>query len=392
MERYTLAATCHFGLEAVLKREIFDLGYDITHVEDGRVEFAGDEEAVTRANFSLRTAERVLIKAAQFQAESFDELFEGVKGVSWEKYIPKNGRFWVSKASSVRSELFAPSSIQSIVKKAMVDELSGVYGIKNFPEDGEEYPFRVFILKNKVTIGLDTTGVSLHKRGYRIMQGEAPIAENLAAALIMLTPWKDGRILVDPFAGSGTVAIEAAMLAANIAPGINRDFNAKKWDNIVDPALWKEIRQEALGEIKQNVLSDIQAYDVDANVLRVARENARRAGVEEYIHFQVRDVKDLSHSGKYGFVITNPPYGERLEEKARLPELYKSFGDAVKRLDSWSIYVISSYEDTEKFMGMKASKKRKIYNGMIKTDYYQFPGPKPQKKTVKHMEISGDGT
>ena len=237
MDRYTLAATCHFGLEAVLKREIFDLGYDITHVEDGRVEFAGDEEAVTRANFSLRTAERVLIKAAEFEAGSFDELFEGVKGVAWENFIPKNGRFWVSKASSVRSDLFAPSAIQSIVKKAMVDELSGIYGIKSFPEDGEEYPFRVFILKNKVTIGLDTTGVSLHKRGYRLMQGEAPIAENLAAALIMLTPWREGRILVDPFAGSGTIPIEAAMLAANIAPGMNRDFNAKRGDNIVSFAL-----------------------------------------------------------------------------------------------------------------------------------------------------------
>ena len=380
MEKYTLAATCHFGLEAVLKREIFDLGYDITHVEDGRVEFAGDEEAVTRANFSLRTAERVLIKAAEFEAGSFDELFEGVKAVSWDRFIPKNGRFWVSKASSVRSELFAPSAIQSIVKKAMVDELSAVYGIKTFPEDGEEYPFRVFILKNKVTIGLDTTGVSLHKRGYRLMQGEAPIAENLGAALVMLTPWKDGRILVDPFAGSGTIPIEAAMLAANIAPGLNRDFNAKRWDNIVSPGLWKDCREEAEESIKKDITADIQAYDIDGELLKVARENAARAGVEKYIHFQTRDVRDLSHAKKYGFIITNPPYGERLEEKKKLPELYRSFGEALRRLDSWSVYVISSYEDTEKYLGMKASKKRKIYNGMIKTDYYQFPGPKPPKK------------
>ena len=380
MDRYTLAATCHFGLEAVLKREIFDLGYDITHVEDGRVEFAGDEEAVTRANFSLRTAERVLIKAAEFEAGSFDELFEGVKGVAWENFIPKNGRFWVSKASSVRSDLFAPSAIQSIVKKAMVDELSGVYGIKSFPEDGEEYSFRVFILKNKVTIGLDTTGVSLHKRGYRLMQGESPIAENLAAALIMLTPWREGRILVDPFAGSGTIPIEAAMLAANIAPGMNRDFNAKRWDNIVSPRLWKDREEEARELIKSDPASDIQAYDIDGELLKVARENAARAGVDKYIHFQTRDVKDLSHAKKYGFIITNPPYGERLEEKKRLPELYRSFGAALKRLDSWSVYVISSYEDTEKYLGMKAAKKRKIYNGMIRTDYYQFPGPKPPKR------------
>ena len=380
MEKFTLAATCHFGLEAVLKREIFDLGYDIVHVEDGRVEFAGDKEAVTRANFSLRSAERILIKAAEFDAESFDELFEGVKAVRWERFIPKNGRFWVSKASGVRSELFAPSAIQSIVKKAMVDELSSVYGIKTFPEDGEDYPLRVFILKNRVTIGLDTTGVSLHKRGYRLMQGEAPIAENLAAALVMLTPWKDGRILVDPFAGSGTIAIEAAMLAANIAPGLGRDFNAKRWDNIIDKRLWSEVAEELGGEIKTKIDADIQAYDIDSNILKVARENAGRAGVDGFIHFQTRDVKDLSHSGKYGFVITNPPYGERMEDKEKLPGLYRSFGEALKRLDTWSVYVISSYEDTEKYLGMKAGKKRKIYNGMIKTDYYQFIGPKPPKK------------
>ena len=286
----------------------------------------------------------------------------------------------MSKASSVRSELFAPSAIQSIVKKAMVDELSSFYGINTFPEDGEEYPFRVFILKNKVAIGLDTTGVSLHKRGYRLMQGEAPIAENLAAALVMLTPWRDGRILVDPFAGSGTIAIEAAMLAANIAPGMNRDFNAKRWGNIVNPDLWKECEEEAREMVKSDLSSDIQAYDIDGGLLKVARENAARAGVDKYIHFQTRDVRDLSHSKKYGFIITNPPYGERLEEKKKLPELYRSFGEALKRLDSWSVYVISSYEDTEKYLGMKAAKKRKIYNGMIKTDYYQFPGPKPPKK------------
>ncbi len=382
-KKFTLAATCHFGLEAVLKREIFDLGYDIEHVEDGRVEFAGDEEAVTRANFSLRTAERVLIKAAEFEAEDFDSLFEGVRNVRWEKFIPKNGRFWVSKAAGVRSKLFAPSAIQSIVKKAMVDELSDYYGIKHFPEDGESYPLRVFILKDRVTIGLDTTGISLHKRGYRLKQGEAPIAENLAAALIMLTPWKDGRILVDPFAGSGTFAIEAAMMAANMAPGVGRDFNAKKWDNLIDGRLWKQTDEEARELVKNGIEADIQAYDIDPAVLKVARENAARAGVEKYIHFQVRDVKDLSHSKKYGFVITNPPYGERLEEKSRLPEIYRSFGDALKKLDSWSVYVISSYRDTEKYLGMKAQKKRKIYNGMIKTDYYQFPGPKPDKRREK---------
>ncbi len=379
MERLSLIATCHFGLEAVLKREIYDLGYDTERVEDGRVEFAGDAEAVTRANIFLRTAERILIKAAEFEAMDFDSLFEGVKAAAWERFIPKNARFWVSKAAGVRSELFSPAAIQSIVKKAIVDELSVKYGLTHFPEDGEEYPLRVFILKNRVTIGLDTTGVSLHKRGYRLKQGEAPIAENLAAALIMLTPFKDGRNLADPFAGSGTIPIEAAMMAADIAPGAGRSFNAQKWPNIVPFKLWKEITAEAREQRKDRIASKILACDIDPAVLKVAEENAERAGVRKFIRFEVRDVKDFSAEDEYGFIITNPPYGERLEEKEALPALYKSLGEAVKKLPTWSVYLISSFSDTEKYMGKRAQKKRKLYNGMIRTDLYSFPGPKPGK-------------
>ncbi|MCR5627729.1 MAG: class I SAM-dependent RNA methyltransferase, partial [Lachnospiraceae bacterium] len=366
--------------EAVLKREIYDLGYDIEKVTDGRVEFIGDEEAVARANIFLRTAERILIKCADFTAESFEELYQGIKAVHWEERIPKNGRFWVTKASSVRSKLFSPSDIQSIVKKAMVDEMAEHYGVNVFPEDGEDYPLRIFILKDEVTAGLDTTGMSLHKRGYRTMQGEAPIAENLAAGLIMLTPWKDGRILADPFAGSGTIPIEAALMAANIAPGMHRGFTAQKWESI-PASLWSDAVEEA-GDLIKPPLKDtvIDALDIDGKLLEVARANAKRAGVDKYIRFCEGDAGRFVHDGSYGFIITNPPYGERLEDKNSLPKIYSSFGAALKKLDNWSLYMITSYEACEKQLGLKAAKKRKIYNGMIKTDFYQFPGKKPVRE------------
>ncbi|MCR4908013.1 MAG: class I SAM-dependent RNA methyltransferase [Lachnospiraceae bacterium] len=377
MRGLELTATCHFGLEAVLKREIYDLGYDVTSVSDGRVEFSGDEEAVARADIFLRSAERILIKVGSFHAETFDELFEGTKALDWESFLPRDARFWVKKASSVRSKLFSPSDIQSIVKKAIVDRLSGIYHIQRFPETGAEYPLRVFLLKDEVFIGLDTTGESLHKRGYRKMQGEAPIAENLAAALILLTPWKRGRILVDPFAGSGTIPIEAAMIAANLAPGRNRSFTAQNWEELISPSVWKEAFEEASSLELSGAESDIQGYDIDSSVLKVARQNAERAGVGKWIHFQERDMRALSHPKKYGFIITNPPYGERMEDKKNLPVLYTDFGHALDRLDTWSVYLISSFDGTEKYLNRKAAKKRKIYNGMIRADYYQFPGPRP---------------
>ncbi len=377
MRRLELIATCHFALEAVLKREIYDLGYDVTAVTDGRVEFSGDEEAVARANIFLRSAERIMIKAGSFHAETFDELFEETKALPWESFLPKDARFWVKKASSVRSKLFSPSDIQSIVKKAIVDRLSGIYHIQRFPETGQDFPLRVFLLKDEVSIGIDTTGESLHKRGYRKMQGEAPIAENLAAALILLTPWKRGRILVDPFAGSGTIPIEAAMMAAKLAPGRNRSFTAGSWEELIPPTVWKEAFEEARSLEQPGTDSDIQAYDIDGALLKVARENAERAGVGGWIHFQERDMRELSHPKKYGFIITNPPYGERMEDKKNLPALYTDFGKALEKLDTWSVYLISSYDGTEKYLKRKAAKKRKLYNGMIRTDFYQFPGPKP---------------
>ena len=375
-----LVAPCHFGMEAVLKREILDLGYEISQVEDGRVTFLGDLEAVAYANVFLRTTERILIKVGKIHAETFDELFEGTKALPWEDYIPEDGKFWVAKANSIKSKLFSPSDIQSIMKKAMVERLKTVYHRERFEETGAEYPIRVSILKDEVLIGLDTSGVSLHKRGYRQMTAPAPITETLASALILFTPWKKDRILVDPFCGSGTFPIEAAMLAANMAPGMKRHFLAEKWENLIPIRHFEDAREEAADLVDLSVETDIQGYDIDGEIIKAARANARMAGVEQLIHFQQRPVSELSHPKKYGFVITNPPYGERLEEKKNLPALYKEMGDAIRRLDSWSEYVITAYEEAEKYIGRKADKNRKIYNGMMKTYFYQFLGPRPPKR------------
>ncbi len=380
MNKYELIAPCHFGMEAVLKREIQDLGYEITAVEDGRVTFAGDESAICRANIFLRTAERILLKVAAFKATTYDELFEGTKAVKWENYIPKDGKFWVAKAASIKSKLFSPSDIQSIIKKAMVEKLKETYRVSWFEEDGAAYPLRVSIMKDIVTIGMDTSGDSLHKRGYRKLVSKAPVAENLAAAMIMLTPWNKDRILVDPFCGCGTIPIEAAMIAANIAPGLNRDFTAEDWNNIVARKNWYNAVNEANDMIDMSVRPDIQGYDIDGDIIKAAKDNAELAGVSEMIHFQKRPVAELRHPKKYGFIITNPPYGERIGEKELLPTLYGQLGDAMKLLDSWSAYIITGYSDVEKYIGRKADKNRKIYNGMMKTYYYQFMGPKPPKK------------
>lgn len=385
MRTFDLLVPCHFGLEAVLKREIYDLGYEITKVEDGRVTFEGDEEAICRANIFLRTAERVMIQVGRFKATTFEELFQGIKNLPWEEYIPEDGKFWVKKASSINSKLFSPSDIQSIAKKAMVERMKQKYHKEWFKEDGAAYPVRIFLLKDEVTVALDTSGDSLHKRGYRTMTSKAPLTETLAASLIMLTPWRKDRILVDPFCGSGTFPIEAAMIAANIAPGMNRDFTAEEWTNMIDRKLWYECVKEAEDMIDTTVKVDIQGYDIDGDVIKAARENAKRAGVEHMIHFQQRVVADLSHPKKYGFIITNPPYGERLEDKADLPALYTQIGQAYQRLDSWSMFLITSYTDTEKYIGRKADKNRKIYNGMLKTYFYQFLGPKPPKKRNKEI-------
>ena len=384
MKTFELIAPCHFGLEAVLKKEILDLGYEISLVEDGRVTFIGDDEAICRANVFLRTAERVLLKAGSFKAETFEELFQGTRNIPWEDFIPEDGKFWVTKASSIKSKLFSPSDIQSIMKKAMVERLKNRYGVTWFPENGASYPLRVFLYKDMVTVGIDTSGESLHKRGYRTLTSKAPITETLAAALILLTPWNRDRILVDPFCGSGTFPIEAAMMAANMAPGMNRSFLAEEWRNVIKRKCWYEAMDEAGDLVEEDVQVDIQGYDVDGDIVKAARTNAQSAGVDHMIHFQQRPVSALSHPKKYGFIISNPPYGERIEEKENLPALYREIGERFAALDAWSMYLITSYEDAQKYIGRKADKNRKIYNGMLKTYFYQFMGPKPPRRSQEN--------
>ncbi|MDO5100556.1 MAG: class I SAM-dependent RNA methyltransferase [Eubacteriales bacterium] len=379
-DRVILTAPCHFGTEAVLKREIQDLGYDIVTVEDGRVTFSGDRQAICYSNIFLRTAERILWRLDSFEARSFEELFTAVKAFAWERILPKDAKFWVAKVSSVKSKLFSPSDIQSIVKKAMVERMKAFYGLDYFPETGAQFPLRIFIMKERVEIGLDTTGLSLHKRGYRLHAGGAPIKETLAAALIMLTPWRENRHLVDPFCGSGTFLIEAAMIGANLMPGLKRSFLAEEWTHIISPQLWEDVREDARSLATPDVELSLQGYDIDDEVIKIARENAKRAGVDHLIHFQCRGIDRLSHPKSYGFVITNPPYGERLEEKEALPALYREIGKAMDRLPTWSFYLITGYDQTQQGIGKQAAKNRKIYNGMLQTYFYQYPGPKPPKK------------
>ena len=378
---YEFIAPCHFGMEAVLKREILNLGLEIIRVEDGKVTFKGDESAFARANIFLRTTERILLKVGSFKATTFDELFEGTKALPWENFIPRDGKFWVTKANSVRSALFSPSDIQSIMKKAMVEQLKTKYKVDWFSETGADYAVRVSLLKDEVTVGIDTSGESLHKRGYRKLTSLAPITETLAAAIILHTPWKADRILVDPFCGCGTFPIEAALIGMNIAPGINRNFAAENF-SFLDKKIWDEARAEARDLIKHDVELSIQGYDIDNDIISAARQNAKLAGVSDKIHFQAQDVRNLSNSNKYGFIITNPPYGERMEDKKDMPALYKLIGRVYNSLDSWSMFLITGYEEAENFIGRKADKNRKIYNGMLKSYLYEYMGPKPPKVII----------
>ena len=386
--RFEYIAPCHFGLEAVTKREVTALGYEITRVSDGRVCFAGDERAMARANIFLRTAERVLLKAGEFTARTWDELFEETYALPWEIYIPKGGRVWVTKANSVKSKLFSPRDFQTIIQKAVISRLQNAWNMegRRLPMDGPDYALRVSAVKDEVTIGIDTSGESLHKRGYRVNTVKAPITETLAAALLMLTPWHRDRILVDPFCGSGTFLIEAAMLAADIAPGMERNFAATRWANLLPKQYWYDAYDEArdlrasAGREALREICDLQGYDIDPEAIEAAKKNAKNAGVSDLIHFQVRDVRELNHRKKYGFILTNPPYGERLSDEEEVPVLYRALGERFAALDDWSMYVITGCEKAEQYIGRKADKNRKIYNGMMKTYFYSYLGEKPPKR------------
>ncbi|MBN2222325.1 MAG: class I SAM-dependent RNA methyltransferase [Vallitaleaceae bacterium] len=382
MERFELTAPCMFGLEAVLKDELKKLNYSIVKVVDGRVTFEGDALAICRSNLWLRTAERVLIDIAEFKATTFDELFEQIKALPWEKYIPKDGKFWVKKASSIKSKLFSPRDIQSIVKKAMVERLKTAHNIAMISETGNEYPVRIFINKDIVSVSLDTSGDALYKRGYRQATTKAPIRETLAAALVLLSPWRPDRVLVDPFCGSGTIPIEAAMIGLNMAPGMNREFQAESWENLVPKKLWMEAADEAQKAIRKDIELNIQGFDMDYKVIQIARENAANAFVDEFIHFQDRPVKELSTKRHYGVIVTNPPYGERLEDQESIKPLYQEMGEVFLKMEDWSYTIITSFDEFQRYFGRQATKNRKLYNGMLKTYIYQYLGPKPPYRSL----------
>ena len=380
MKNYTLVAPCFFGVEKMLAREIKNLGYEIIKTEDGRVTYKTDEYGIAKSNIYLRCAERVHLKVAEFEARSFDELFEGTKRINWAKYIPFGAQFPISKASSIKSKLYSTPDIQSIVKKAVVESLKKSYletGL--LKEDKEKYPIYVFIHKDKVTLTIDTSGTALHKRGYRERANKAPIRETLAAAIMELVPWRPGRTLVDPMCGSGTLLIEAAMKGINMAPGLNREFISEKW-RTMDKKIWWDVRREAYAQFDEDANFKIYGYDIDEEALEIARENAEIAGVEDYIEFRYGDATDFSSDEEYGFIVTNPPYGERLEDADTVKMLYKQLGYTFRKLKNWSYYLITSYEDFENEFGQEATKRRKLYNGMLKSNLYQYIGPRPPKK------------
>ena len=377
---YTLISPCFFGMEKMLANEIKNLGFEIVKTEDGRVTYKTDEYGIAKANMWLRCAERVHLKIAEFEAKSFDELFEGTKRINWAKYIPYGAQFPITKASSIKSKLHSIPDIQSIVKKAVVESLKKSYletGL--LKEDKEKYPIYVFIHKDKVTLTIDTSGTALHKRGYRERANKAPIRETLAAAIMELVPWRPGRTLVDPMCGSGTLLIEAAMKGINMAPGMNREFISESW-RTMDKKIWWDVRREAYAKLDEDTQFKIYGYDIDEEALEIARENAEIAGVSDYIEFRYGDATEFSSDEEYGFIVTNPPYGERLEDTDTVKMLYKQLGYTFRKLKNWSYYLITSYEDFENEFGQEATKRRKLYNGMLKSNLYQYIGPKPPKK------------
>ena len=378
MAKHELIATSAFGIEAVVARELRDLGYEDVTVENGRVTFIGNEEAICKSNLWLRCADRVYLKVGEFTATTFEELFQQVKALPWQNYLPVDANFPVN-GKSVKSKLFSLSDIQAISKKAIVEKMKETYLQEWFEESGSKYPIMVSILKDRVTVSIDTSGPGLHKRGYREVGSEAPLKETLAAAMIKISRWRPDRILIDPLCGSGTIPIEAALIGRNIAPGLNRNFISEEWD-FISKELWKRIKKEAYEAIEYDRELSIYGYDRDGRVINVAMNNGIEAGVDDCIHFQKRSVEELSSKKKYGYLICNPPYGERLSEKREVEGLYREMGKIFTQLDTWSYYVITSHEGFQESFGKKADKNRKLYNGRIKCYYYQYSGPRPPRK------------
>ncbi|HBR03850.1 MAG TPA: RNA methyltransferase [Ruminiclostridium sp.] len=383
MKKLRLFATAAFGVESVVARELKHLGYEDTVTDNGRIFFDGDMDAICRANLWLRAAGRVHVLMGEFTANTFDELFEKTKAIPWEEWLPKDVEFPVT-GGCVKSTLMSISDCQSIIKKAIVERLKKVYGIEIFPETGPRYRVDFNILKDQVTLSIDTSGSGLHKRGYRSLAYTAPIKETLASALILISHWSPGRFLIDPLCGSGTIPIEAALMAKNKAPGLDRDFDCQEWPNIPKET-WYRALNEARDLMKPKPSGDvlIQGYDINPEAVSMANYHARQAGVADLVHIQTRDVRELSSKVKYGFIITNPPYGQRIGEKKENNRLYENMGKSFERLSTWSYYIINADSDFEKFFGRKADKNRKLYNGGLLCYYYQYFGPKPPRQQDK---------
>jgi len=379
MGKYTLIATAAMGIEAVVAQEVRELGYECS-VENGKVVFEGDESAICRSNLWLRTADRVKLKVGEFKATTFDELFEKTKALNWGEILPENAEFPVI-GKSVKSKLFSVPDCQSIVKKAVVDSMKKHYHKQSgwFEETGPLFRIEIALLKDIATLTIDTSGTGLHKRGYRAGQGEAPLKETLAATLIKLTNWTTDKPFVDPFCGSGTIPIEAALIGQNIAPGFNRDFVSESWEWVGNNS-WDKARQEVEDLAKYDQPLDISGYDIDHRMINIAKTNAEEAGLADFIHFKQMQVKDFTTTRDYGVIVGNPPYGERLGDKPLVEKMYKDMGHAFSNLDTWSIYILTSHPEFEKFYGKQATKKRKLFNGFIRTDYYQYWGKRPPKK------------
>lgn len=370
-----LIATATFGLEAVVKREIEALGYKIIKTEDGKVTYMGDERAIVRSNLWLRSADRVLLKMAEFTAVEFEELFQQTKALPWEELIPIDGKFTVT-GSSVKSKLSSVPACQKIVKKAIVERLKEFYGIELFEETGAEYTVKATLLKDRVTLTVDTSGAGLHKRGYRVADVAAPIKETLAAAMVQLSFWRKERIMLDPCTGSGTIPIEASMIGRNIAPGLNRKFACQDWE-LIEERIWKEEKKKAFEVIDYDTELKIYGFDINRKAVDAARENAEEAGVDDCIVFKKADASKLRPVGENGIIITNPPYGERIGEEEEIQKIYEGFGKFFKENPDWSLFMITTDKEAEeKIMGREANRRRKLYNGRLETCYYQFHGEK----------------
>ena len=373
--RLELIATATFGLEAVVKREIQNLGYKIIKSEDGKITYMGDERAIVRSNLWLRRADRVLLKMAEFRACEFEELFQQTKALPWEELIPIDGKFTVT-GTSVKSKLHSVPACQSIVKKAIVERLKEYYCIDRFDETGAAYTVKVTLLKDNVTLTVDTSGAGLHKRGYRVCDVAAPIKETLAAAMVQLSFWREDRLMMDPCCGSGTVPIEAAMIGRNIAPGLNRSFASEGWE-LIPAEVWKEERKAAYDAINYDTQLRIFAFDIDPKAIEAAEENAIEAGVDDCIVFKCMDMRKIQAHEPRGIIITNPPYGERIGEAKQIAAIYRKYNEFFRENPTWSLFMITTDKEVEqKIMGRPADRRRKLYNGRLEVCYYQFHGAK----------------